>query len=281
MYSQLFAEIAPGFKQYPSSSYELVQGTATGIDASAKTVSIETPSGLKQQTYTHLVIATGSRTATENSPWKGSIEGTEKTKQVLHEHQEKVKAAKSIVVAGAGPTGVETAAELAFEYKGTKEITLITGGATVLPSIPANAIKAAENQLKSMGIKIIANTQVTGSTPKGKQTELTLSTGGPLNTDLYLPTIGVIPNTEYLPANIKDAKGDVNVDEFLQVKGVDGIWAAGDVISIQNKQMAFASAQATALAKNLGLVLTNKKPVAYKSDGGRKFHHLDSPSQTY
>jgi NADH dehydrogenase FAD-containing subunit len=58
-------------------------------------------------------------------PWKGNLEGTEKTKAVLHEYQEKVKKAKNIVVAGAGPTGVEAAAELAFEYKGKKQVTLV------------------------------------------------------------------------------------------------------------------------------------------------------------
>ncbi|CAG8983845.1 hypothetical protein HYALB_00005483 [Hymenoscyphus albidus] len=263
---KMFAEIAPGFKQYPSASYELIQGTATGVDSTAKTVSIQTPSGVKEQTYTQLVIATGSRTASENIPWKQSIEGTEKTKQLLHEYQEKVQAAKNIVVVGAGPTGVETAAELAFEYKGSKEITLITGGATILPGLPASVIKVAENQLKSMKIKIVVNTKVTDSAVKDGKTELTLSTGSNMTTDLYLPTIGIIPNTEFLPASIKDTKGDVNVNEFLQVKAVDGVWAAGDVVSIQPKQMAFAAEQAKALAKNLGLVLKNQKPVAYKSD---------------
>jgi NADH dehydrogenase FAD-containing subunit len=36
-----------------------------------------------------------------------------------------VRKAKNIVIAGAGATGVETACELAFEYKGSKEITIV------------------------------------------------------------------------------------------------------------------------------------------------------------
>lgn len=58
-------------------------------------------------------------------PWKASLEGYEKTKSLLHEYQNKVKAAKSIIIAGAGPTGVETAGEIAFEYGKGKEVTLV------------------------------------------------------------------------------------------------------------------------------------------------------------
>lgn len=36
-----------------------------------------------------------------------------------------MKSAKSIVLGGAGPTGVEAAAELGFEYGKGKEITLV------------------------------------------------------------------------------------------------------------------------------------------------------------
>lgn len=37
-----------------------------------------------------------------------------------------MKAAKTIVVGGAGPTGVETAAEIGFEYGKDKEVTLVS-----------------------------------------------------------------------------------------------------------------------------------------------------------
>lgn len=40
--------------------------------------------------------------------------------------QAAVKAAKTIVIGGGGATGVETAAELAFEYGLGKEITLVS-----------------------------------------------------------------------------------------------------------------------------------------------------------
>ncbi|KAG9228291.1 putative triosephosphate isomerase [Amylocarpus encephaloides] len=266
-YPQLFQEIAPGFKQYPSGSFEYILGTATGIDTTSKNVTIQTSSGATlQQNYTELVIATGSRSSVD-IPWKQSLEGTDKTKAVLHEYQERVKSAKHVVVAGAGPTGVETAAELAFEYKGQKEITLVTAGKTVLADLPPSVNKAAENQLKSMGVKVIANTKVTGETNVGGNMELSLSTGETLTTNLYLPTVGVIPNTEFVPSALKNNRGDVVVDGYLKVKGVENIWAVGDVVDVQPSQMAYAAAQSKALSKNLDLVLRGQNPIVYKTDG--------------
>lgn len=52
--------------------------------------------------------------------------GYEDTKNKLHKIQEQVKAAKSIVVVGGGVTGIETAAELGFEYGKSKEISIVS-----------------------------------------------------------------------------------------------------------------------------------------------------------
>jgi hypothetical protein len=62
---------------------------------------ISTASGERKQTYDILVLATGSRTKGD-VPWKSSLAGYEATKDGLHKMQAQVKAAKSIVVGGAG-----------------------------------------------------------------------------------------------------------------------------------------------------------------------------------
>jgi thioredoxin reductase len=51
--------------------------------------------------------------------------------------------------------------------------------------------------------------------------------------------LGVVPNTEFVPANLKNEGGHVMVDEFLRVKGVEGVWAAGDVVDIQASQLVY------------------------------------------
>lgn len=57
--------------------------------------------------------------------------------------------------------------------------------------------------------------------------------------DLYIPTIGLLPNTEYVPKHLLNEKGDVMVDQFLRVKSVEDVWAAGDIVDCQPGQFVY------------------------------------------
>lgn len=122
-----------------------------------------------------------------------------------------------------------------------------------------------------MKIKVIKDTRISSTSPTtdGK-TEVTLSSGEKLTVDLYLPTVGVIPNTEFVPRILLNENGDVVVDDYLRVKGAEGVWAAGDVVDIQASQFVYMQKQANALAKNLALVVNGKEPVLYKYEGARE-----------
>lgn len=78
--------------------------------------------------YDFLILATGSRTG-EHTPFK-SLGSTEDTKATLHEFQAQVKNSSTIVVAGAGITGVEVAGELGFEYGQRKKVYLVKASNT-------------------------------------------------------------------------------------------------------------------------------------------------------
>jgi NADH dehydrogenase FAD-containing subunit len=166
---------------------------------------------------------------------------------------------------------VETAAELGFEYGKTKEITLITAGKELLvDSMPTNIAQGAESTIKKLNVTVIKGVKILSSTPTADgKAELSLDNGEKKIVDLYLPTIGVIPNTEYVPKNLLDDKGQVVVDEYLKVKGAQDVWAAGDLTNLDFAQIIYAEKQATAAAKNLDLVLNGKEPVPYKSGGDR------------
>lgn len=239
------------------------------MDAEAKTVMITPPSGPPRTiSYDHLIIATGSRNAGE-IPWKNSPNGSEATIAQLHKVQEQVKAADSIAIGGGGPTGVETAGELGFEYREKKEITIITSAAELLhPVIPAHIATPAEKEIEKLGVKVVKNARVesTKLTPLGK-TELTLSNGEKMLVDLYLPTAGVLPNSEFIPTALLNDKREVMVDPCLRVKNATSIWAAGDISDIENSQIVYALKQTSALVKNLDLVLKGKEPVEYSYGG--------------
>jgi apoptosis-inducing factor 2 len=122
---KIFQAIAPGFKQYPADRFEFVAGTAENLDVEAKKVTVAGSTGQTVLNYDILILATGSSTK-EDIPLKGRGT-TEETKEALHVFQQKVKQAKTIYVVGAGATGVEVAGEIAFEYKGQKDVTLVCG----------------------------------------------------------------------------------------------------------------------------------------------------------
>lgn len=112
---QLFQPIAAGFKQFPATQFEFIVASAESLDVEGKRVTLSTNQVLD---YDFLVIATGTRTK-EPTPFKG-LSNTAETKNALHDFQAKVKKAETIVIAGGGVTGCETAGELAAEY-GTGE----------------------------------------------------------------------------------------------------------------------------------------------------------------
>ncbi|KAI1122441.1 hypothetical protein F5Y10DRAFT_75356 [Nemania abortiva] len=264
--------IAPGFAKYPAEAFEFIIGSAEAVDTTNKTVKVAVgaDSSERELSYDYLVVATGTRNAgTTNVPWKNN--GThEEIAALLAETQEKVKAAKHIVVAGAGATGVETAAELGFEYgnpkdaAAKKEIILLSADKEVLngDSIAGNV--AAE--LKKLNVTIHGSARVasTSTSPDGK-TEVVLENGEKIVTDLYLPTMGMTPNTEFLPEAVLTDKKFVEIDEFYAVKGAEDVWAAGDVVWKPRGSFVLADKQAAGVAKNIDLVLKGKAQTIVKT----------------
>ncbi|KAK6069208.1 FAD binding protein [Seiridium cupressi] len=111
---QLLQPIVAGFSQYPSSQLEFVLGTAMGVDSASKQLRVSETGGREiVLDYDFLIIGTRASTKAD-TPFK-SRGPTKVTKEALHDYQARIKAEKTIAVAGAGPTGVETASEPAFE----------------------------------------------------------------------------------------------------------------------------------------------------------------------
>lgn len=127
---EIFQEITDGFR-YPPEAFEFVEGFAESVDEEKKIVTIRAVSGEQKQPYDILIVTTGARTVDKQAPWKAG--GTyEEMLESLHEVQKKVEKAESIVIAGGGPTGVELAGELGFEYRDKKDIKLVSPGDTTV-----------------------------------------------------------------------------------------------------------------------------------------------------
>ncbi|KAL4945483.1 hypothetical protein BDV06DRAFT_230855 [Aspergillus oleicola] len=268
--SDIFASIPEGFAKYPEGQFEFVLGLATGLDAAAKVLCVggEGVDGLEKQiSYDVLVLCTGSDTKTA-TPFK-SRGSTEATKKALHDYQKRIKAAKTILVVGGGPTGVEVAGELASEYGSEKKIILAASTAHVLPgpSRPASVSKAAESQLRALNVELRLNTKVEDEKELADNTwEITLSGGKKLVVDAYIPTFGVKPNSSFIPSEFLNREGFVQLDEYMRVKGTKDMYAVGDISDIEPPQAFHVNPQSRYVAKSvvLGATGKNSSVVPYK-----------------
>ena len=226
---QVFQPLAPGLAPYGDDHAELIVGTATAVSPTDKTVAVALADGTSRSlAYDYLVLATGARSANEGMPWK-STAGVDEARNTLHTIAAKVTAAKHIVVAGAGATGIEVSGELAFEFKDKTVVLLSADQAVAGGDSSAGAI---EKELRKLGVDIKRAAKATGTTTRADgKTEVTLSNGETIVTDLYLPTMGLVPNTDFLPSDLLNERKFVAVDDQLRVNNAKDVWALGDVIS--------------------------------------------------
>lgn len=290
---KIFLPLGPAFAKYSASKFEHVIGTAQSLDPEENRVEVLYTNAEKQQQqrtieYDTLVIATGS-SFKKDMPFKNMTD-TAATKKEIESLREKITAARSIVVAGAGQTGVEVAGELGQEYAlvGTKEITLIADDILPLkPDAREDVRQTAASELAKLGVKVLPNTRVVGAatTSTGKQSlalrpsgniennnngpdnTQTTTTTTTLETDLYIPTFGVQPNTSFMPTSMLDADGRVRVDRrTLQTTTHANIFALGDASNAQTANGKHADAQVRYLGPALQDLLAGRALPSYKAD---------------
>lgn len=264
----LFIPIAPTFERYPADRFEFILGAAKRVEPERNLVHVSLSrrgdekheaSGDVAVVYDHLVIATGSRLIS-SLPLK-PLGAHETNLAQWRRLQRQVEAARSIVIAGGGPTGVEVAGELAEKYGQSKTITLVENSDRVLYDAMPTVRAAAERDLLKLGVKFIYNNRATVSNEplppdtEQKQTEVHLSKGGTLLTDLFLPLYGVVVNTSFLPADFLDWEGNLKLQPDMRVVGTSNVWGIGDVGNLDPKQLVVLDAQIVHLLTTLTLVL--------------------------
>ncbi|KAF2967850.1 hypothetical protein GQX73_g5657 [Xylaria multiplex] len=203
--------LADQFAAYAPEKFELVIGAAETLDPEHNSVGVRVGDDLRAIEYHTLVIATGSRYR-DDMPWK-EVGTTAQTRASLARLRARIRDARSIVVAGAGITGVEFAGELGSRYAkaGLKEVTLI--GAEALPlekRVKDNVRRTARAELDKLNVKFIGGAKVAaqGDVDVKDAKTITLThpdgTSETLVADLVVPTFGVVPNTAFAPEGMRD-----------------------------------------------------------------------------
>lgn len=263
--------IAPAFKKYSSDNFEFVVGKAEQLEPTSNSVTVHTnDGGVRLLEYHTLVIATGS-SAREEMPFK-TVNTTEQTRDVLHDWQQRIKSAKSIVVAGAGVTGLELTGELAEAYgkTGRKKITLI--GASDLPfdaTVRKDVRQAAKKGLEKLGAQVKLNAKVTkveGPEAGPKTIRLSLGRGmdESIEADVFIPTYGLQPNSAFVPATLLDHRGQVKQTKHLRAEGHDNVFVVGDVGSLETPQAVHTENQMLHVVNNIQAYLKGEAVTEYK-----------------
>jgi apoptosis-inducing factor 2 len=248
--SKLFVSIPDVLEQYPKETFRFIQGTAIKLDHASRKVSINLANGRTETLdFYALVIATGALTP---SPLLGLNRDVDFLRKNWIAFRQALPSAKSIIIAGGGPAGIETAGELGEYLNGRPgwfsskpanpkvAIRVVTSGSEILPALrPAIAAKA-EAYLAAVGVTISKNARVTTIDPPGAGTEdvaakatITLDDGKVLDADLYIPATGTTPNTSFVDKSLltPDGRIDTNPTTLRVDKAGPRIYAVGDVAS--------------------------------------------------
>lgn len=208
-----------------------VHGRIAAVDLDAREVHVEQADGSQSvEPYDALVIATGA----SNGFWRHDrVEDLEAVEADLRSVASRIDAAESIAIVGGGPTGVSVADNLA--RRGRTEVHLFHSGDEPLPGYHPKARRWIARQLADDGVHVHPGHRA--ELPDGfRGDELTTgpirwaSGQEPFEADLTMWAVGgVRPHSAFLPPEVLDEGGFVQVDGHLQVTGHPDVFAVGDV----------------------------------------------------
>lgn len=209
-----------------------IQGLISMIDTTAQCVNIDLPDGSEQvESYDVLVISSG----VSNGFWRNdALEGLADITDQIARDASKIAEANEIAIIGGGATAVSVAANLAGRYP-EKIVHLFHSRGQPLPCYHPKVRNRIQAHLKRVGVHLHPNQRAI--IPEGFRCDrmtsevVEWSTGQrPFKADLTLWAVGhTRPNNTFIPAEMLDEAGFVQVDDALRVSGHANVFAVGDI----------------------------------------------------
>ncbi|GGF79468.1 pyridine nucleotide-disulfide oxidoreductase [Paenibacillus albidus] len=237
---------------YPE-GVELLQANATQIEAGTKQLLYLDSTGKKGVlSYDRLVVAAGSVVRQPEANQGGMPLATPEGAMAIREAwQRNLKLAvletgaeerdrlMTIAIAGAGISGIETAAELAHYVREdarqfgldpqTVRIMLYNSNHRLFPDGPSKVGEKLESSLEDKGVKVVHGSRVV----QEKSGTLTLSSGEKRPAGLCIWTLGLLPNPRLHDIGLPvDPQGYVITDACYRVQGMQGVYSIGDCARI-------------------------------------------------
>lgn len=236
---------APLAELFQQMDVRYVQGSVETIDSASALVSFVGPEGkLETLDYDRLVLAAGSRGFRPNVP--GLAEhafGVELMEEAIkldhHLHGlaklPSSKARNTVVVAGGGFTGIETATEMPGRLRAILgrdadiRVVIVERNNVIAPQTGDNPRPVIAKAIRDAGVEVILSVGVTTVDANG----VTLSNGQHIESATVIWTAGMraSPLTGQIPAP-RDNLGRLVVGPDLRVPGVKNVFATGDTAKI-------------------------------------------------
>lgn len=254
--------------------------------------------GSSRITYDILVIALGSESNFYNTPGAKeytftlkTLEGALRLKKHCIEQFERAsktqdekirKKLLSFAIIGGGPTGVELAAEMAdffygelskyhhqTNFKPSIEITLIQKQAELLSHCSKKFQRKSQEILKRKRVKIILQSKV----QRVEKDRIIFENQESIEAETIVWVAGIKPASVEIDTE-KNEKGQLIVNQFLQLQGKNNVFAIGDIA--KNVELANAPAtaqaatkQAKCVAKNIEAIMKGKnlRPFIFRNSG--------------
>lgn len=233
--------MAPLGPLFDAVNVTFIEGAADSIDENGKQVTYRNAAGTSTTLqYDRLVLAAGSRL---NRPQMPGIEHVFDVDQIedatrLEAHIKALKnlpdsaARNTVVVAGGGFTGIETATEMparlreALGDKADIRVVVVDRGPQIAASMGDGIRPSIIEASTELGLDWVLNTSVASVDAGG----VTLANGQRIESKTVIWTIGFRANplTEQV-SGTRDPQGRLHVDGNLKVKGQADVFAAGDV----------------------------------------------------
>ena len=233
--------MAPLGPLFDAVNVKFIEGAADTIDENGKQVTYRNAAGTSTTIkYDRLVLAAGSRL---NRPQMPGIEHVFDVDQIedamrLETHIKALKklpdsaARNTVVVAGGGFTGIETATEMparlreALGDKADIRVVVVDRGPQIAASMGDGIRPSIIEASTELGLDWVLNTSVASVDTGG----VTLANGQRIESSTVIWTIGFRANplTEQV-SGTRDPQGRLHVDGTLKVKGQADVFAASDV----------------------------------------------------
>ena len=220
-----------------------VEAEVTGIDPAGQTITIATPRGQQRLPYDRLVFALGSQLVRPNIPGLyehgldvDTYDGGVRLNNHLHSlpAQPEFPGRFSVVVVGAGLTGIEAATEMPEKLRAVLTRANLTRPFRVIladhhqhvgSDMGESAQPVIQEALAALGIETRLGVEVLSVSPGG----ITFTSGEriPAGTVVWCAGMRANPLARQFPVE-RDRFGRLPVDSFMRVRGIANVFAAGD-----------------------------------------------------